>query len=304
MFNPGAAGSYDFLSINAGGRMQWAGLDGAPKTSYVYFSAPADKVKGAWMKRTYGKIRRGNKRVKHPRVRRGKFTQAFGGQLLADSYGPFTTFKFAGTYAVHLPINRDYSFSFGTNVGLSSRAFIPEKAQVLSVMTGTGSFDATYANFAGGGAQYTLDVDAGLYFYGDEVFAGFSMNNLTNDLVKFGNKNPNFDPGIHYFFTAGYEFQPNRNWGITPAILVKYIKPAPVSVEATLLFDYNQRFWYGVSYRHKDAVIGMVGATLSNSFRIGYSFDLSTSRMIKYTAGGHELVLSLMLGRDKRRSFR
>ena len=40
MINPGAAGVYDFTDVTLGGRLQWAGLEDAPKTSYLAASAP------------------------------------------------------------------------------------------------------------------------------------------------------------------------------------------------------------------------------------------------------------------------
>lgn len=300
MINPAATGVYDFLDVSIGGRMQWLGVPGGPKTSYAYISAPVRKVGGARMKRTYGKIRRNKRAVRHPRIRRGSLSHAFGGHFLADQYGPFRQLKLMGTYAVHLPVNRDYSFSFGTNVGLSNRVFIPENAQVLSVLVNNGVHDATYANYqASQGSQFTMDVEAGIYFYGDNVFAGISANQLTGQLAQFGNRAFNFDPGMHFFLTGGYKFEINPRTTITPALLVKYIPPAPVSWELSAQVDYRERWWFGASYRHKDAVVLMVGGTISNQFRIGYSFDLNTSRFIRYSAGGHELVMSFMIGRDQ-----
>ncbi|MFT5779766.1 MAG: hypothetical protein ACI837_002725 [Crocinitomicaceae bacterium] len=42
----------------------------------------------------------------------------------------------------------------------------------------------------------------------------------------------------------------------------------------------------------------MAGLYASNQFKIGYSFDFSTTKLYQYNAGGHELVLTLMLGRE------
>ena len=299
MINPGATGAYDFVSIALGGRMQWTGFENAPKTSYLYFSMPADKVRAASMKRTFGKVRRNNKRVKHPRMRMGKLVHAYGAHLLVDQYGPFRMMKAMGTYAIHLPLTRDYTLSFGTNLGISSRRFLPEKAQVLSTMVNTGYEDYTYTAYTSNqAAQYVMDLEAGLYFYGKGAFAGVSVNQLTKDLVKFGNRTVNFDPKMHFFLTGGYKFTLNNRMTLTPAILMKYVKPAPISFEGTVQLDIRERFWFGLSYRHKDAIVPMFGATISNMFKIGYSYDLSISRMINYNSGGHELVLTFMLGRS------
>jgi type IX secretion system PorP/SprF family membrane protein len=300
MVNPAATGNYDFVGLSLGGRMQWIGMEGAPKTSYLYFSAPLDKLRNGHMKRTFGKVRRNNIRVRHPKMRFDKFSHALGAQVLADQYGPFRQFKFMGTYAIHIPLSREYTMSFGTSAGLSNRSFLSDKAQVLSVMTNTGVFDQTYdQSIANQGAQNTLEVDAGIYFYGKLGFFGVAVNQLTKDFVQFGNREFNFNPGMHLHITGGYHFElPRKKMTISPSFLIKYIKPAPVSVDASCQFEFNKRYWLGVTYRHKAAVAIMAGLYASNQFKIGYSFDFSTTKLYQYNAGGHELVLTLMLGRE------
>ncbi|MCR9173269.1 MAG: type IX secretion system membrane protein PorP/SprF [bacterium] len=302
LVNPAATGAHDMFNMSLGGRLQWVGLSNAPSTTYLYLSTPASKFRSAFMNRTYGKVTRNNKSVKHPKMRVGNVIQGFGGQLLADQFGAFRTLKFAGSYAVHLPINRDFTMSFGTNAGLSSHTFLSDKAQVLSSMTGTGVNDAVYNAQVNTGAQYVMDIDAGMYFYGNGFYAGFAAMNLTKDLVRFGNLNTNFAPVMHFFGSAGYRFAVNNSMDVTPGILVKYVQNAPVSVEANVLMDFNNVFWTGITYRHLDAVAFLAGTTIKEKFRIGYSFDLSISRLIKYNSGGHELVLSYIFG-EKRRSF-
>ncbi len=302
LINPAATGAHDMFNMSLGGRLQWAGFSNAPGTSYLYLSTPASKFRSAFMNRTYGRVRRNNKSVRHPKMRIGNVIQGFGGQLLVDQFGAFRTLKFAGSYAVHLPINRTYTMSFGTNAGLSSHSFLSDKAQVLSSLTATGVNDAVYNAQANTGAQYVMDIDAGMYFYGNGFYAGFAAMNLTKDLVKFGNLNTNFAPVMHFFGSAGYRIVVNNRMDVTPGILVKYVKNAPVSVEGNVLFDIGDAFWLGATYRHLDAVGFLAGTTINEKFRIGYSFDLSISRLIKYNSGGHELVLSYIFG-EKRRSF-
>lgn len=302
LVNPAATGAHDMFNLSLGGRMQWVGLSNAPSTSYLYLSTPASKFRSAFMNRTYGRVTRNNKSVRHPRMRVGSVIQGFGGQLLVDQFGAFRTLKFAGSYAVHLPINNTFKMSFGTNVGLSSHTFLSDKAQVLSMMTGTGINDAVYNNQVNTGAQYVMDLDAGMYFYGNGFYAGIAAMNLTKDLVKFGNLNTNFAPVMHFFGSLGYRFNVNSRMDVTPGLLIKYVKGAPVSVEANAIFDYNDVFWFGATYRHLDAVAFLAGTTINEKFRIGYSFDLSISRLIGYNSGGHELVLSYVFG-EKRRSF-
>ncbi len=299
MVNPGANGVYDFMDLSVGGRWQWAGFEGSPKTSYIYFSSPVQRGRKGFMKRTYGKVRRSKKSVKHPTMRIGQGSGAFGGQIIADQYGPFRQFKFMATYAYHLPLNRKYNLSLGVSAGLANRAFLPEHAQVYSVLANTGQVDATYNTWASSqGSQNTLEAESGLYFYSNELFVGFSANQLTKDFVRFGNTALSLDPRIHYFLTGGYKFQVNNRLSITPALLMKYVRAAPLSWEIATLFDLRERVFFGLTYRHQDALVAYVGGTVTNFLRVGYSFDFSISRMVAYNFGGHELTLSFMLGRN------
>jgi type IX secretion system PorP/SprF family membrane protein len=300
MLNPAATGAHDMLNLSIGGRMQWVGMTNAPRTSFLYLSAPAGKFRSAFMNRTYGKVRRNNKSVKPPKMRSSSIVHAFGGQVLADEFGAFRTFKFAGSYAVHLPITRDYHLSFGTNAGLSSHAFLSDKAQVLSALNGSGANDAVYTAQLSAGSQYIMDVDAGLYFYGKGLYVGVAGMNLTRDLVRFGNTNTQFSPVLHLYSMAGYRFAVNNSFTVTPGVLVKYVPNAPVSIEGNVIAEFNSLYWFGVTYRHTDAVGVLAGITINDAFRIGYSFDLSISRLLKYNSGGHELVLSYVFGGNRR----
>ena len=102
---------------------------------------------------------------------------------------------------------------------------------------------------------------------------------------------------MHFQVTAGYKFPISQNLTLMPHVLAKYISPAPTSIEGGLQLEYKEWLWTGISYRHTDAIIGMLGCNLNERFKIGYSFDFSLSMFNNYTAGGHEIVLGLMLGR-------
>lgn len=298
--NPAAAGSQDYIALNLAGRLQYAGFENGPKTSYLYFASPASKLRSGNINRTYGKVRSNNRSVAHPRMRISSSIHAFGAQLLADQYGPFRTFQLKGTYAYHLSLNRDYRLSFGANLGLSSRSFLQDRAQVLSSLTDLGYSDPTYANYTGNqAAQYTMDLDAGIYFYGKGAFAGLSVSQLTSDLVKFGNRMPNYDPKMHYFLTGGYQFKINTAYTLTAATLMKYVYNAPFSAEVGLQTNYKEILWFGASFRIKDAVVLGLGCEISKKLRIGYSFDLPVTKMINYSAGGHELTIGLKLGNSR-----
>jgi type IX secretion system PorP/SprF family membrane protein len=302
MVNPGAAGMYDFVDVTLGGRMQWMGFENAPMSSYIYASSSLSKRTRT---RHNPALRTSNGPIRNPEIKTGKLKHALGGMFVADQYGAFRQLKGALTYALHLPVARDYNLSFGANVGMSNRAFIKERAQTLNMMDPSlGYTDDTYDTYAQSSSLNTIDIGAGLYFYSKKLFIGVSADQLTRDFISFGNGTANFDPTMHVNFTAGYKFTLSDNLTLMPALLAKYMYPAPTTLEGSLQLEYKEWLWFAISYRqgvggfnNPDAVVGMAGLNISKRFKFGYSFDYSISQFNQYSAGGHELVLGLMLGR-------
>lgn len=143
-----------------------------------------------------------------------------------------------------------------------------------------------------------MDLGAGIYLYSQRLFIGISSDQITRDYVSFGSgQSLEFDQHLHYFVIAGYKIQLSKDVTLTPATLVKVMTPAPLSVEGSLQIEYKEWLFAGISYRHQDALVGMIGMNISDNFKFGYSFDFGLSSMQSYSAGGHELILGLMIGR-------
>ena len=293
MVNPAAAGVYGFTDVTISGRMQWQGFANAPTSSYASVCAPISKIG----KVKYNpSLRMSSGPVISPEVETGKLKHAIGGQLATDDCGAFRKVSFSGTYAIHLPLDQahKYNLSFGAKVGLTNNSFLQDKAVVLNPST-----DVTYTNFIGDKSnQNILNIGSGLYLYSTKLFVGISADQLTRDMVTFGNTSNNFDNQIHAFFTAGYKVIDKPTFTLTPSLLVKYMPNAPLSIEGSVQGVFGNRFWASVSYRNTDAIIGALGLTISNKFKFVYSYDYTVSNLRNYSNGTHELVLGIMLGRN------
>lgn len=290
LINPGAAGQQNYIDITAGGRLQWLGFSDAPKTMYIFGSTVLGPKRSKYnpsVKVNYGAVRNPqaiyNAQKKH----------AMGGSLIVDQYGAFQYIKATATYAFHLPVTDKMYLSFGANVGFSNRSFLKSRAQTLNSFTGVGT-DVTYDTYASQGDLNMLDVGVGLYLYSNNLYIGVTGDQLTKDYVRFGNGS-NIDPRMHFNVVAGYKFNLGNTMTLTPSVLAKYIKPSPLSIEGSLLFEWKERVWFGASYRYQDAVVAFVGMNITNMLKFGYSFDFSTSRFNKHSFGGHELNIGLML---------
>lgn len=297
MVNPAAAGVYDFVDITASGRWQWMGFGDEPRTAYLSVCSPLTRNPRP---KYNPALRISNGPVRNPEIKTGKIKHAVGGQVIVDQYGAFKRMSFSGTYAIHLPVSKNFNLSFGTRIGIANNSFMKDKAQVLNVVDATqGYSDATYDGFIANQSSINiLGIDAGLYLYSKNSFFGISADQLTKDLVEFGTGTANFNSQMHFKATAGVKIPLNSNLSLTPAILVKYMAPAPISIEGSVQLEYKEWLWAGVSYRHTDAIIGMVGLNISKMFKFGYSYDFSLSRFNDFSGGGHEIVLGIMLGNN------
>ena len=295
MVNPAAAGVYDFVDITLSGRWQWLGIEDSPRTSYLAFSVPV-----RFKPKYYNPGIRTSGPVQHPEINTGKLKHTFGGQLLADQYGAFRKFSISGTYAIHVPMTKKTNLSFGVKTGFSNNSFLSNQAQVLNVIAPDQNqyTDPIYDNFIQNQSnKYIMDIGAGLYLYSNQFFFGLAAEQMTKDMVEFGQGTANFDPQLHYSIIGGYTLSLNKDLAITPGFLFKYMWPSPPSIDLNIQVAYRNWLWLTVGYRHTDALILMAGMNISERFKFGYSYDFSISRFNNYSSGGHELTLGLMFGK-------
>lgn len=225
---------------------------------------------------------------------KGKFKHGIGGILAADNYGPFKRLNFSLSYAFHVPISDKVYWSVGANAGVSNMAFDQNSISLTS------STDATFDNFAASSQRLNLlDVNLGTFIYSDKFYVGYSSNQLLQNKVYFGDSPVNGKLNVHHFLSAGVNVDLNEKLVLTPGFLVKYMNPSPVSFDLTAKVTYDKKFFGGVSYRHGDAIIGMLGAYINNMIKVGYTFDYTTSEIGNHSTGGHEILLGIMLNNNK-----
>ncbi len=296
IINTGATGIKESMDLTLGGRLQWVGVTDAPKTSFLQFSAPLKfktKYYNPGIRTSAGQIEKINTKVQ-------RYRNTLGGQIMADQYGAFRKTSFAATYAFTYIISKETTFSIGMKVGISNNVFLADKAQVINVINPTQNnyIDPTYNNYLiNQSSKYMFDLGAGMYLKGKNLFLGIASDNLTKDLVEFGSGTANFGTKMHFNTVLGYKILLNKNITLVPSILLKYMRPAPLSIDGNLQLELKNKFWFGLGYRHKDALIALIGLKINNRFRFGYSYDFSVSRFNNYSSGGHELSLGIMLGK-------
>jgi type IX secretion system PorP/SprF family membrane protein len=257
LINPAAAGTMDDLPIALTFRQQWAGFNDAPITQTLSGHTLINPEMGV------------------------------GAIFMNDHTGPLNKFSFQGSYAYHFKVSEKAKIA----LGLSATAQYYTLDQAVLKVTDVN--DAVI----NGAKQKTFvpDFSFGSYFYGDEFFAGIAIPQLFNMKMKLGDEIAGVNrERQHMFVHGGYRFKLHEDWMLEPSALIKMVYKAPVNFDVNVRTEYKQFLWAGFSYRHKDAVVALLGIA-RDQFRIGYSYDFTTSNIKNYSSGTHELYLQYRL---------
>lgn len=118
------------------------------------------------------------------------------------------------------------------------------------------------------GAYYRVENKYGFGLYGAQLL---QKNKDIGD-AKFQNKR-------HFYITGDYNFQiPNHtNFEIAPMSIIK-TDLSTIQFEFNTLVKYKKKIWAGLAYRQNDAIGAIIGLAYKD-IRIGYSYDVTTSKL-------------------------
>ena len=136
-------------------------------------------------------------------------------------------------------------------------------------------------------------MGAGIYWHSDKAYLGFSIPNFIQTNRYNDDDVAIFKDKINYYFMAGYVFNLDHLEYIKfkPAVLTKMVQGAPLQVDVSGNFMFNDKFVVGLAYRWSASVSAMAGFQVTNGIYIGYGYDHETTNLRKYNSGSHEIFL-------------
>lgn len=275
LYNAAAIGLSDNVRVRLGGRLQWLGIDNAPKA----FLGTADMPFKFLGKRFGVGI---------------AVSQESAGLYKSLNIGAQLAFKFkkwGGEWSIGVqPGFYDQAFK-------GSEVFIPDDDDYhQSSDEGIPTSDIHGSTF---------DIAAGIHYKHKYFAVGVSATHLTSPSIKLDAAAGSGDTGSTdaaseryyefkarrtlYFIAEGNIPIKNTLFEIAPALLVKSDFTFTTG-EAHLRGRYNKMFSFGIGYRYDDALIFSIAADIKN-FHIGYSYDYATSAIHKASSGSHEISL-------------
>ncbi|QIH39996.1 type IX secretion system membrane protein PorP/SprF [Flavobacterium sp. Sr18] len=257
--NPGYAGSRGSLSAFALHRTQWVGLDGAPITNTASMNTPINSS-----------------------------NIGLGVSIINDKIGPSDENNLAVDFSYSINTSDNYKLSFG----------IKASANLLNVdFNRLSQYDQNdYAFQTNIDNKFSPNIGVGFYLHSDKSYVGLSAPYLleTKHFDRYAATGANSHvakENINLYLIAGHVFDLSYNVKFKPSLLTKYVQGAPLQVDLSTNFIFNDKFVGGVAYRWSAAVSAMVGFQVTDSWFIGYGYDLETTRLANYNSGSHEIFL-------------
>jgi type IX secretion system PorP/SprF family membrane protein len=257
--NPAYAGSRGVMSIFGIHRTQWVGLDGAPTTNGFSLNTPINGT-----------------------------NVGLGLSILNDKIGPSVENSVSVDFSYSIAASETYKLSFG----------LKATANLLNVdFNRLNQHDANDYSFETNiDNKFSPNIGVGVYFHSDETYIGISVPNIleTQHFDRYASTGANSHIAkekLHYYLIAGHVFDLSGTVKFKPSLLTKVVQGAPLQVDLSGNFLINEKFVAGVAYRWSAAVSAMVGFQVSDSWFIGYGYDLETTRLSNYNSGSHEIFL-------------
>jgi type IX secretion system PorP/SprF family membrane protein len=255
--NPAYAGSRGVMSIFGLHRTQWVGLDGAPVTNAFSINTP---------------INNSNLGV--------------GLSFVNDKIGPTNENAISADVSYTVQTSETYKLSFG----------VKGTANLFNLdVNKLNPQDAGDPQFQNLDNSFTPNIGAGVYFHSDKMYIGLSVPNFFETKRYSDNDVALNAERMNFYLIAGYVFDLSYNLRFKPALLTKAVEGAPLQVDVSGNFLYNDKFMLGVAWRWDAAVSAMAGFQVTDGLFIGYGYDHETTRLRRFNSGSHEVFLRFEL---------
>lgn len=261
ILNPAYAASQDNVNAMLLARSQWVNFAGAPRTQTFSLHGPLTEK---------------------------KFT--VGLSFLNDKISVTSSTEAYADFAYQFQLVPDVYLALGLKAGFDFYQADLTKLKTISNNDPRFSEDVNNSflpNFGFGGFLYSND-----YYFGVSV-PKLSRNKINMNSVV--NNNTLSQEELHYYIIGGYVFELDKDIKFKPSFFAKMVKGSPLSLDVNASFLLKEKLWLGATYRFKEGFCANVELKVTNNLMLGYAFDFTTSDLLPYNYGTHEVFISLDL---------
>ncbi len=252
--NPAFAGYRNSLSASLIHRSQWIGVSGAPSSQALSIQSPLS-----------------NEKI------------ALGANLYNDVTGPLNEMALNIDFAYTI-MTENSNINFGIKAGGQSYSFDPNKLSIK---------DQTDGNFVAVKNQFTPQIGVGLMYETAKLYLGVSVPNIIETKHENTSVNEIYTGKElrNYYASAGYIFDLSSNIKLKTSAVSKIVLGAPVQLDLSANFLFNEKITVGAAYRFDAAISAMASYQLTKELMIGAAYDYDTTRFSKTNSGSAEFIL-------------
>lgn len=283
--NPAIAGTETRGPLSLMARRQWVGISGAP----------------SWQSATYHVSLRNKNKYFNPQGFVNKGENSFGnvglgGGLFNLKYGAISQTGFHLNYAYHVfPGKGRLSFGLAPmyhQFVIDKSGFIPPDGNVQDPVI-DGNVKETL---------HILDLNAGVHYYSDFIFAGFSVVQMFNSAIAFGqlsfttmddsSENPYLARSLYLY--GGISPEISKNFSIEPSVVLKYNSENATGFQLNLRATINGIFQAGLLYHYAESAGFLAGVRIGDLFfRYQFELPVGTAGLIRFTT--HQVMVGYLL---------
>lgn len=217
--------------------------------------------------------------------------------------GTLKTTNVSGIYSYQLNVTREFSVKAGFQATYAQKSLDWSKLTFGDMIDARSGFIYDTKEVQGSNNANYFDVSAGILGFSKRYFAGAAVHHLTQPDESVINGNSKLPMKITAHAGAVIPIGgPNSDVSISPNIL--FMKQQNFQQLNLGLYFQKGPIVGGLWYRNQDAFILLIGIQM-NTFKFGYSYDVTVSKLTNKTAGSHEVSTSFVLPcKPKKKKFR
>jgi type IX secretion system PorP/SprF family membrane protein len=265
IMNPAYAGSKENMTGGVLYRKQWVEIEGAPTTGTFFINSPVGKNVG------------------------------LGLSAINDKIGPVEETNVYADFSYTLNLGGDRRLAFGLKGGGTFH-----KVGLFSQIGDGHVPDLNDPAFQQNSSKSFLNVGSGFFYYTNKYYVAVSVPNMLKSSYLDYSGGRLGTETLHYFITGGYVFDINPDLKFKPSTMIKSSLNAPVSVDLSANFLFNDKFEVGGTYRLQDSFGAMVNYAVNPSLRVGYAYDHIVSDLKITTPSSHEIIILFNLNFPKK----
>jgi type IX secretion system PorP/SprF family membrane protein len=218
-----------------------------------------------------------------------------------QAHGTLKTTNVNLIYSYLLPVTREFSIKFGLQAGFFQKSLDKSKLNFGDMIDARRGFVWNTNEVIPSTNKSNLDFGGGILGYSKRYFIGAAFHHITQP-----------DEGLQ-----GTSKLPLKITGHAGAVIPlekggdSYISPNVLFMQQQNFTQLNLGLYFvrgsfvgGLWYRNSDAFIVLIGLQ-TDHFKVGYSYDVTVSKLSSNTAGSHEISMQMQFEcRPKKKKYR